>query len=281
VVGNDRDEMTLVDVCRILKKHRYLVFLMVGFTVAVAAAVSFVMPKVYEARAVILPVESQQPGMAGMKAAAAQLGVGPSDNSKESEIVNLLKSNILREQIIRRHDLLPVFFTTGRLEGMTKQERIWEGIRHLDDSLSVKPDSEYGSIELAMQDGDPEVAAEVLGYALAELTDHMSDESRRVAETNRRYLEGLIGETSDPIIRARIYSLIAEQIETAMMAEVKENFAFKVIDPPKAPVRSIKPRKLMNIAVAFVLSSFLAVVAAFVKEHIEKAKAFSEEGESR
>lgn len=272
--------MTVLDICRVLKKHRYLVFLSVAFTVAVAALVSFLMPEVYEAKAVILPVESRQPGTAGMKAVAAQLGVGPSDNSKESEIVNLLKSNILREQIIRRHNLLRVFFTERRLEGMTENERIWEGIRHLDDSLSVSLDRKYGSIQLRMQDRDPEVAAGVLSYALTELTEHMSNESRRVAETNRRYLEGLIGQTSDPLIKAKVYSLIAEQIETAMMAEVKENFAFKVIDPPKAPVRNVKPRKAMNIAFSFVLSSFMAVAAAFLKEHVEKARALSAGGES-
>jgi uncharacterized protein involved in exopolysaccharide biosynthesis len=249
--------------------------------VLVAAAASFIMPEVYEARAVILPIESQQPGMAGMKAVAAQLGVSAPDNSKESEIVNLLRSNILMEKIIRRHDLLPVFFTRGHLAGMTEDEKIWEGIGHLEDSLSVRPDSQYGSILLSMEDRDPEVAARVLGYALAELTEHMSNESRRVAETNRRYLEALIEETSDPLIRAKIYSLVAEQIEAAMMAEVKENFAFKVIDPPKAPVRNVRPRRLMNVVVSFLLSSFLAVVAAFIKGYMDRAKAVSQEAESR
>jgi uncharacterized protein involved in exopolysaccharide biosynthesis len=272
-MGGNTEERTLIESFQILRKHRYLIILIVSIAVAVAAAVSFFLPKVYEARAVIQPVKKRDQGMGNMRAVAAQFGIPTQESSNESEIVNLLRSNILREKTIKKYDLLPMFFDREDLEGMDENERTWEGIRHLEGALRITPSRRDDAIVLSMRDEDPETAAKVLNFALAELIEHMSSESRRVAETNRRYLESLIDKTTDPFIKANIYTLIAEQIEVAMMAEVKENFAFKVIDPPRVPDRAVRPRKTANIAFSFVASSFLGIVAAFFKEYIDKTRA--------
>jgi uncharacterized protein involved in exopolysaccharide biosynthesis len=62
-----------------------------------------------------------------------------------------------------------------------------------------------------------------------------------------------------------------------MMAEVKENFAFKVIDPPMVPDKKAKPKRTQMILLSFVVSVFMAVFLAFLMEYHEKAK--SKEGE--
>ncbi len=81
----------------------------------------------------------------------------------------------------------------------------------------------------------------------------MSSEARRVATINQKYLEEQLGKTADPLIKQKIYNLIAQQLETSMMAEVKENFAFKVIDPPKVPDKRIKPKRIQMVLLSFVI----------------------------
>jgi len=71
--------------------------------------------------------------------------------------------------------------------------------------------------------------------------------------------------------------MIAQQIETGMMAEVKENFAFKVIDPPMVPDRKIKPKRSKIVLVSLVVSLFLGICAAFFLEYKNKGK--TKEGE--
>jgi uncharacterized protein involved in exopolysaccharide biosynthesis len=136
----------------------------------------------------------------------------------------------------------------------------------------VKDNKREGVIELSVEFKDPEVSARILNYILAELTDYMSSEAKRVAETNKEYLESLIIKNADPLIKQKIYSLIARQIEKSMMAEVKENFAFKILDPPKVPDRKIKPRIIMNIALSFIIALFVAVLVAFITEYIGNVK---------
>jgi len=71
----------------------------------------------------------------------------------------------------------------------------------------------------------------------------MSSEAKRVALVNREYLEKQLLETNDPIVQQKIYNLIADKIETVMMAEVKESFAFKVLDPPMTPDKKANPKE--------------------------------------
>jgi uncharacterized protein involved in exopolysaccharide biosynthesis len=66
--------------------------------------------------------------------------------------------------------------------------------------------------------------------------------------------------------------MIAQQIETGMMAEVKENFAFKVIDPPLAPDKKIKPQRVQIVLLSLVFSLIIGIGIALFMECYEKVK---------
>ena len=68
-----------------------------------------------------------------------------------------------------------------------------------------------------------------------------------------------MGSTADPFIKQKTYNMIAQQIETGMMAEVKENFAFKMIDPPLAPDKTIRPKRGLIVILSMVMSLFLGI----------------------
>lgn len=262
------DEINLLDYVKIILKHKKLICCIVGIVVVATIIVSLLMTPVYEAKAVITPV-GRTNDTSGASMLAAQFGITAPASSSMSEIVNLLKSNVLKEKIIRKHKLLPVFFTEKDLSGKTENKRIWDGIRYLGDTLVVKSNQKDNSIDVSMQSRDPEMAADIVDYALIELNDYMSEEARRVADTNKRYLEEQIEKTADPFIKTKIYTLIAQQIETSMMAEVKENFAFKILDPPRVPDQRIKPKRTLMVVTAFLVSLFLAVFVAFGYEYWE------------
>jgi uncharacterized protein involved in exopolysaccharide biosynthesis len=263
------EETTLADICRLFKRRKYTFLLVVGVSVMATAVVSFLLPEIYEAKAVILPVSRQDSTTAAKSAVAAQFGLSAPDTSDSSEVVSLLESNVIKTRIFKKCGLLPFLVQEEDLKGKSENERLWEGIRRLRKTLRVDFNRKDNIIELSMQHREPAVAVRVLSCMLEELTGQMTGEARRVADTNRRYLESLIDETSDPFIRAKIYSLIAEQIQTAMLTEVKENFAFKVIDPPLEPDRKVKPNILLNIATSFIFASFVGAGVIFLREYLD------------
>lgn len=267
------DEINLLDYFNVLKKRKKLIIIIVVISVLTTGIISLLQTKIYEAKAVIEPVTPQSTP-SGMNALAAQFGISPPPPTNAAETVNLLKSKILMEKIIKNHDLLPVLLEKNPKD-KSDNERIWMGIRALMDITNVNYKQKDNVIELSVQFKDPKIATDIVNYYLTELTDHMSSEAKRVALTNKKYLESELNATADPFIKTKIYSLIAQQIETAMLAEAKENFAFKVLDPPKIPDTKIKPKRKMMVMMSFVVSLFLGIMIAFFKEYLEKVKARS------
>ncbi|MBM2839368.1 MAG: putative rane protein, partial [Deltaproteobacteria bacterium] len=155
-------------------------------------------------------------------------GISLPGSSSSSEIVNFLKSNILREKVIERYNLLPVLFYEKWDEGKKDWEKgeksgfsldpfmsiqkvvaaikpktqnakpktqddgsptVWDGLRMLNGMVKVNNNAKDNTITVSVDFHDPKTAARMVEYFLTTLTDHMSGEAKRVASTNRRHLE--------------------------------------------------------------------------------------------
>jgi uncharacterized protein involved in exopolysaccharide biosynthesis len=308
----EEDEINFLDYWRVIRKRQKLIIRVIVAAVLVTVVISLLMTNIYQAKAVITPVASKESaaGTSALSTWALQFGALPGivlpGGSSAAEIVNLLKSNILREKVIERYQLLPVLFykqwdaekkdwkrgislnplvyvgklikaiTPGEPHGVMEKDTgvpdVWDGLRMLDSIIKVNQNIKENVIIITVDYYDPVMAAKMVEYLLTALTDHMSSEARRVATINQKYLEEQLGKTADPLIKQKIYNLIAQQLETSMMAEVKENFAFKVIDPPMVPDTKIKPKRMQIALFSFVVSIFIGVFLAFFMEYVEKAK---------
>ncbi len=265
------DEINLLDLVKVVLKHKGLIIRLVLVVVIGTAVVSLIMPKVYESKAVIVPVVPVEDQGGGMSAVAAQFGITTPQSSNLSEIVSLLKSDILMQKVMDRGKFYDVLFEKDDLKGKTENERIWKGIRILKEKiLQVKENKKDNIITMSAQYKDPAIAQNIASATLSELTEYMTAEAKRVAEANKAYLESQINSTADPFIRTNVYGLIARQIQTAMLAEAKENYAFKVIDPPRVPDKKIKPKRTLMVVLAFIVSLFLGIFLAFAREHFER-----------
>ncbi|HOV89590.1 MAG TPA: Wzz/FepE/Etk N-terminal domain-containing protein [Syntrophorhabdaceae bacterium] len=265
-------EINIVDLIKVILKNIKFIGVIVGIVVVATAIISLIMTPTYESKALIMPTTSTKDIGIGM-GISSMLGITGPASPMSTEIVNLLKSNVLKEKIIKRYDLLKIFFEDDyekMKRKMAENELLWKGIRRLDNIITVNFKQKDNVIEIVAGYKDPKIARDLVNYTLIELTDYMSYEAKRVAETNKKYLESQIEKTSDPFIKTKLYALIAQQLETAMMAEVKENFAFKVLDAPRVPDIRTKPKRRQMVLIAFVVSIFIGIFAAFLKEYIQK-----------
>lgn len=265
------DEIDLVDLLRVLIKRKNLIIGLILLGSLATAGVSLILTPIYASKAVIAPVQQQAlGGTASML--AAQFGITTPPAGNVSEIVSLLKSNILREKVIKSLNLVEEFLRPEELKDKSEDERIWECLRYLEKTLKVNFKQKDNTIEVEMEYKDPVIATRILERLLLELQNHMSREAKRVAEVNRKYLEEALSSTADPFIKSNIYNLIAQQIQQGMLAEAKENFAFKILDPPKVPDKKIKPKRRLMVMVAFVTSAFVGIFLAFFLEYIQNVK---------
>lgn len=302
-------EIDLLELWRTVWKRRKLIARIVCAGVLLTAIVSLFMTNIYQSEAVITPVESKGGG-GGAAALMSQMGglgglISLPDSSSSKEIGLLLESKVLRKKILRDYNLLPVLFskqwdeeskTWKKESGFSLNPLTWisklfkavrpaekikskkvegvpdemDGLRELESLVKINKNVKDNFITISVQYEDPDIAAAIVGYYLAALNNHMSQESKRVAAINKQYLEEQLIQTTDPLIQQKIYTMIAQQIETSMMAAVKENFAFKIIDPPLVPDMKIKPKRAQMVVLSFVVFLFLAVFLVFVLEYLEK-----------
>lgn len=264
-------ELDLADYWAVLWKRRLAVLLVSAVMTIGFLVYSLAIPDMYESRAVIMPVGRGAEQGAGASALAERFGSIPGitlpASASSAEIMSLLKSNRLRARVLEERGLLKMLFT-GEREGVGADggPTTWDGLRALDSMLEVKSDLKDNTITLSATHADPRIAADMAGHLIAALTDHMSGEARRVAIANKSYLEAQLAHSQDPIIRQKIYNLIAQQMETAMMSEMRESFAFKVVDPPMVPDMKISPDRRKITHAGFLLSLAAGVVSAFLLE---------------
>lgn len=267
---NYEDEINLLDLLKIILKYKKMIIYFVLVCTLGTTVISLLMTKIYESKAVITPVEAPA-AQSGMGALAAQFGIMTPQSVNVSEIVGLLKSNVLMQRVMEKGKFYDILFDKDDLKGKTENEKSWKGIRLLKEGiLKVTENKKDNIISISAQYKDPVIAQKVASTTLSELTEYMTTEAKRVADANKIHLDTQMVGTADPFVRQKIYALIAQQIETAMMSAAKENFAFKVIDPPMVPDKKVKPKRTTMVLLAFIVSLMIGVFAAFAREHVER-----------
>lgn len=266
------DARELLNYYLILHRNRKFLFVFIASCVLITGLVVILMPNIFVAKAVIEPVEQDQTSMIGAGEMKNLLGMEGAP-TRFGELKNLLSGRLLRERVIRKYGLLPVFFEKSELDDMDENEKMWNGLEYLKDNMVVTPQEKDSMIAISMEFKDPKVASDILRHMLFELNEHMSNETKRVAETNRKHLEAQIGSLVDPFLRANLYSLIAKQIQTVAFAEAKEDNFFKVIEPPQVPLWKDKPKRAFLIILSFIVSLFVGVFIVFLREYISQLKA--------
>ncbi len=294
------EEVTLHDFWNVIWKRKLSIILLVVISGLSAAVYSFSIENTYQATAVIMPVsgkEAEQGSLSALIGGAAGFALPGSIST--SEILNLLKSDILMKEIIERHDLMPILL----YKQWDKEKKVWkkdkqsylslimqrvkpenrkisndkgndtptvmDGIRALRNITKVNNNIRENAITISIEFYDPEISAKMVNYFLGTLNEHMSNEAKRVAEINKKYFEEELLKTADPLLKQKIYGLIAQQIEKSVIADVKENFAFKVVDPPMVPDKKIRPQRrrmlILSLTVAFFVGIFLSLFFEYIK----------------
>ncbi len=157
------DEATLLDYWRVLRKHsRMILGLALLATIAAGLYTYFVMPKIYESTASILPPRESSGGGAGLAAAlVASSGAGPvlgnilpGLGTSRDAFVAILKSRTMAQDLVDRFKLRDHY-----------RSRITEAaIRRLQVATIISVSRE-GVISVKVADRDPKLAADIAnGY---------------------------------------------------------------------------------------------------------------------
>jgi len=245
-----------------------------------AAVVAFSLTPVYRAEVVLLPNEVSAAGgglaqlVGGMGALGSLAGISlPGGSSMRVESIATLNSRALTEAFIRSRNLLPVLYSRDWNSDMkawaTDDPPTLAGAVEdfNEDVRFVIEDRRTGLVTLRIEWTDPNLAARWANEFVAAANEAARRRVIDEANSTLRYLNAELGKTSVVGVQQGIYSLIETQINTIAMANVQEEYAFRVVDPavPAEPDRFVRPMRPLIIVLGAIVGFGLTLLVLLIR----------------
>jgi len=281
------DEINLLDYWRILMRYKWLIVFITILSAGGAIALAFSMKPVYRAEVTLAPVgedkgaASALAGQFGGLASLAGVNLG-GGGGKTEEAIATLQSRLFTSAFIKEENLMPVLFAdiwdeaskTWMVEDEKSLPTEWKAYKVFNGIRSISEDKKTGMYTLAFEWEDPELATRWANKMVERINVHQKTAAINEAEISIEYLKNELKQTSVVEMRQSIFRLIEAQTKNIMLANVRDEFAFKIIDPAVVPEDKIKPKKklmaILGTIVGFMLGIFLAFFLAFIKKQKEQ-----------
>ncbi|MCC6966550.1 MAG: hypothetical protein IT391_09750 [Nitrospira sp.] len=193
--------MTLFDYWDVLVARRKIIAGCFLMGTALTLAISLLLPKIYESTSSVLPqLESKEGGMlsallsspaAGGMAQNLGLGLPGLPTTPTDVFVSILKSRLMADEVINKFDLMNRYHENTMVD--TRKE--------LEDHLRITVTKEK-VVKVSVEDEDPQVAADMANFYVANLDRLNRTVTVSKAGQNRVFLERRLGETMESMAKA-------------------------------------------------------------------------------
>ena len=139
----------------------------------------------------------------------------------------------------------------------------WEAHKEFNLIVDFEQKKSTGFIVMSVESKSPILAQQWANWLVSDLNHWMREEDIEEYQNNIAYLEDRLEKTLLTDMQKVFYQLIEEQIKKLMLAEVKDEYVLKVVDPAVLPEEKYSPRRaVICILGAFIGGIFSLIVAA-------------------
>lgn len=271
------DEIDLREICKKLWANRLLIFLITTTFFVSSTIIAWRTPNTYRATAVLAPATEENNLSARISAQLGGLASlagfrGKNALSEKGVLgIEILKSNAFINRFIKDHGLtIPLMASIGwDSEKNTwiidkniydKKNKLWrnrgeaanspsEGKIHraFSSILSVEEDNRTGIISIGIESYSPSAAMNWTNWLVSDLNNHIRDRDIKEAKEAIKFLEHQLSQTATTDLHQVFYQLIEDQTQTMMLAEAREEYVFKVIDPAILPDEKFRPKRMLIV----------------------------------
>jgi uncharacterized protein involved in exopolysaccharide biosynthesis len=129
----------------------------------------------------------------------------------------------------------------------------------------VNQDVETGLVNLSVDWIDPVLARDWAQGLIAEVNADMRGRAIDQSKRNIEFLKGQLEATDAVELRTAVFSVMESEMKNAMMAAVRTDFAFEVIDPPVVPEKPAWPNRILLAVVGFFLGGMIGVLVVLMR----------------
>ncbi len=252
---------------------------------------SFNLPNIYKAQATLATSEEQSSSnissIANQFGGLASLaGVNLSSNSldRTTFALEILQSRVFINDFIKKRKLEPFIIAAeswddgeikfndkiynpntnewnkknfGNDENYPSEWKLYKDFKLI---FKVVRDKTTGLIYLSAEHISPVIAKNIVDWLIFDLNEHVRNVEINEAKNSVDFLNKELSNTPVADMQSMFYKLIEKQYQIIMLANVREQYILKVIDPAVIPEEKSRPQKLL-IVIFFAITGFLLAVS--------------------
>lgn len=292
------DEIDLRELFAILWKGKWII-IAITFVFAVGSVLyALSLPNIYQAEAKLAPTKESQDG--GLGAMAGQLGGlaslaginmprGQVDNAQMAQ--EILKSRAFITEFVQKREILADLMAaeewnpvTGEIQyapeiydieantwvrNVTPPRQVvptaWEYVEEFRKILNISQDSATSIVTIRIEHVSPVIAKKWVEWLVEDINNEMRRRDIEEAQRSIAYIEREL-ESARLANTQQVYaSLLEQQTQTIMLANIRPEYVFRVIDPAVVPEVKIKPRRFLFLFFSLFLGLFFSTAIVLIK----------------
>jgi len=283
----------------ILLKHKFFILIVTIVFAILSVFIALSLPNIYKSEAQVAP--SSESSSSGLSALAGQFGglasmaginLGGSDSGNKTLVaLEILQSRKFISEFIINHDILPELMAAKSWEQKTGKlafdQDIYDEVnkkwvRDVDPPLKPEPslqeatlafreklgvfqNSETGMVFISVEHISPQIAQHWVSLLISDINEVMRQRDVTEAKRSTEYLTEQLKKTEIADIQSILFKMIEEQAKVIMLAEVREEYVFKTIDPAIIPELKFKPKRALVCLLITFLGGVLSVLIVLVR----------------
>lgn len=297
--NNSESSLPTVDVGALIGTVWKGKWLVAGFTSVfafLALAYALSLPNIYRSEARLTQAEQAGNSLSSLVqqyaglASVAGISLG-GDSDQIRYAVEVLESRRFLALLMDKHDILVPLMAaenwneeTGRLviddDIYDEASKVW--VRDVNPPYAPEPSLEeayelwseqltvnsVGSfVTISVEHVSPVIAQEWVKVVIEEINAFVKQEEVDEAQRSISYLTEELERTTIAESRSLLFDLIQRQTETIMLANVRDEYVFKTIDPPLIPLDKTGPNRLSVLILITLVGAFIGVAAVFARDY--------------
>ena len=294
------DDIDLREVFHVLWRAKMLILAVTTFFAISAVLYARSLPNIYESKVLLVPVSDSSnmklPGQLGGLAALAGVNLRGGGSDKTGMAIEVIKSRDFIGRFIEKHELLlplmavqswnradntlvinPKAFDVATQQWVRKKKppyfpkpSLQEAHEKFLKQFNISQDKTTGMVSLSVMHMSPYLAQQWATWLVQEINDEMRNRELNEAQSSIAYLNKQLEQTNIADVRSMLFSLIEEQTKTVMLANVREEYVFKTIDPAVVPEKKAKPSRALICILAVMLGGMLSVMFVLIRHFVRK-----------
>ena len=267
-------EFSLVDIFRAFKSYIQFFYILIPIGFIFSFIISIYLTPLYSSDILVSDnTDSNETSSSAIGGLASLAGIQlPQANNKSLSTLATLNSKTFLKAFIKEYDLKPKIFKDLWVE----KTNSWSGeepsdlgaVGELKKLIEIKK-VEGGLVRIIVSTYDPEFSLFIANEIVFFINNYMRKSAIEESENLIKFLEKEAVKSSLSDVKLKIFALIQENIAEKSLANVRQEFIYKVIDKAYLSDYPSYPNKLQirlsGVILGFLLAALLSVFMYFIR----------------